>query len=109
MLKGFKDILTSILHFSTVLVQCFTSLAQTVTSQAENRKPLQRVFIVVMPEYLFETNSFRINWVDVIKKKYITTDTLGFRVSACDVTGFVLSLLSRGRGSPLIVSSMQGN
>ena len=31
----------------------------------------------------------------MIKKKYIITDTLGFRVSACDVTGFFLSLLTR--------------
>ena len=88
MLKGFTDILTFILHFSTVLVQCFTSLAQAVTSQAENRKPLQRVFIVIMPEYLFETNGFRISLVNVIKEKYSITDTLGFRVSACDITGF---------------------
>ena len=95
MLKGFTDILTFILHFSTVLVQCFTSLAQAVTSQAGNRKPLQRVFIVIMPEYLFETNGFRINLVNVIKEKYIITDTLEFRVSACDVTGFFPSLLTR--------------
>ena len=59
MLKGFKDILTFILHFSSVLVQCFTSLAQAVTSQAENREPLKRVYIMIMPEYLFETNGFR--------------------------------------------------
>ena len=32
-----------------------------MTSQAENRKPLQRVSIVIMPEYLFETKGFRIN------------------------------------------------
>ena len=61
MLKGFKDILIFILHFPSVLVRCSTSLAQDVTSQAENRKPLQRVFTVIMPEYLFETNGFRIN------------------------------------------------
>ena len=61
MLKGFKDILTFILHFSSVLDQCFTYLAQTVTSQAENRKLLQRGFIVIMHEYFFETNGFRIN------------------------------------------------
>ena len=95
MLKGFKDILTFILHFSTVLFQCFTSLAQAVTSQTENRKPLQRVFIVIMPEYLFETNGFRINLVNVIKGKYIITDTLGFVYAACDVTGFFPSLLTR--------------
>ena len=61
MLKGFKEILTFILHFSSVLVQYFTSLAQAVTSQAENKKPLKRVFIVIRPEYLFETNCFNMN------------------------------------------------
>ena len=68
MLKGFKDILTFILQFSSVLVQCFTSLAQAVTLQAENRKPLQRVFIVIMHEYFFETNGFGINRVNVINE-----------------------------------------
>ena len=61
MLKGFKDILTFILDFSSILVQCFTSLAQAVMSQAEKRKPLQRVFIVILPEYLFGTNGFKAN------------------------------------------------
>ena len=60
MLKGFKDITTSILHSSSVLVQCFTSLAKAVTSQTENREPFQRVIIEIMPEYLLETNGFRI-------------------------------------------------
>ena len=95
MLKGFKDILTFILNFFLVLVQCFTSLAQAVTSQAENRKPLQRVFIVLMPEYLFETNGFKISWVNVIKDNYSITDKLRFRISACDVTGFFPNLLTR--------------
>ena len=44
----------------------------------------------------------------MIKEKYIINDTLGFRVSACDVTGFFPSLLtigkSGGRGSSFIVS-----
>ena len=61
MLKGFKDILTFILHFSSVIDQCFTSLAQALTSQTENRKHLQRGFNVIMHEYVFETNGFRIN------------------------------------------------
>ena len=60
-LKGFRDILTFILHSSSVSVQRFASLTQAVTSQAENRKLLQRVFLVIMFEYLFETNGFRIN------------------------------------------------
>ena len=50
MLNGYKDILKLILHFSSVLVQCFTYLAQAVTSQAETREPLQKVFIVLMLE-----------------------------------------------------------
>ena len=48
-------------HFSSVLVQCFTSLAQAVTSQAENKEPLKRACIMIMPEYLFETDDFRMN------------------------------------------------
>ena len=51
MLKGFKDILTFILHFSSVIVQCFSFVAQVVTSQTEKRKPSDRVFIVIMPDY----------------------------------------------------------
>ena len=61
MLKGFKDVLTFILHFSSVLVQCFTSLAQAVTSHAENMKPFKTVCIVIVPDYLFETTGFRMN------------------------------------------------
>ena len=74
MLKGFQDILTLIYHFSSVLVQCFTSLAQAVTSQAENREPLKRVSIVILPEYLFETNGSRMNRVSLIEEKYCITD-----------------------------------
>ena len=61
MLKSFKDILTFILHLSSVLVQCFTSLIQAVTSQAENMEPLKRAYIVTIPEYLFDTVGFRTN------------------------------------------------
>ena len=68
MLKRFKDILTFILQLSSVLVQCFTSLAQAVMSQAENREPLKRAYIMIMPEYLFETDGFR------MKEKYSITD-----------------------------------
>ena len=61
MFKGVKDIPPFIYHFSPVLVQCIISLAQAVTSQAENKKPLNRVSIIIIPEYLIETNGFRIN------------------------------------------------
>ena len=61
MLKSFRDILTFILHLSSVLVQCFTSLAQAVMSQAENMEPLKSAYIMVMLEYLFETDGFRMN------------------------------------------------
>ena len=61
MLKGFKDIFTFILHFSSVLVQCFTFLAQAVTSEAETREPLKRAYIMIMSEYLFETDGFRMD------------------------------------------------
>ena len=60
-LKGFKDMLTLISNVSSVLVQYIISLAQAVTSQAENREPIKSVFIVFMPEYLFRINNFRIN------------------------------------------------
>ena len=95
MLKRFKDILTLILHLSSVLVQCFTYLAQAVTSQAENRKPLKRTYIMIMPEYLFEIDGFRRNRVNVIKENYSITDKLGFGISACDVTGSFPSPLTR--------------
>ena len=61
MLKSFKDILTFILQLSSLSVKCFTSLAQAVTSQAENMEPLKRVYIMIMPEYLLETDGFRMN------------------------------------------------
>ena len=87
MLRGFKDMQTFISHYSSVTVQCFTSLAQAVTSQAETRELLQRVVIVTIPEYLFEFNVFRMNLVNLIKTNYSINDMLGFRNSACDVTG----------------------
>ena len=74
-------------QYSSVTVQCFTSLAQAVTSQAETRELLKRVFIVIIPEYLFEFNVFRMNLVNLIKKNYSINDILGFGNSACDVTG----------------------
>ena len=61
MLKGFKYILTFIMHFFSVLVQCFTFLAQDVTSQAENRELLKRAYIMIMPKYLFETEGVRMD------------------------------------------------
>ena len=66
-----------------------------MTSQAANRKPLKRVVIVIMPEYLFETNDFRINGVHVIKDKYNISGKLGYGISACDVTGSFPSPLTR--------------
>ena len=70
-----------------MIVQCFTSLSQAVTSQAENRKPLKRVFIVIKPKYLFEFNGFRMNLGNLMQKHYSINDILGFGNSACDVTG----------------------
>ena len=49
-------------------------LAQAVTSQAEDREPLKRDFIVIMPNYLFETNGFRLNWVYLIEEKCSIND-----------------------------------
>ena len=65
-LKGFSDTLTFISYLSSVLAKCITPLAQAVTSQAENRKPLKRVSIVIIPKYVFETNGFRMNLVNLI-------------------------------------------
>ena len=50
---------------------------------------------MIMPEYLFETNGFRINEVNLIKEKYITTDKSGLGMSACKVTGSFPSPLTR--------------
>ena len=58
-----------------------------MTSQAETRELLKRGFIVIMPKYLFEFNGFRMNLVNLIKKNYSINDILGFKNSACDVTG----------------------
>ena len=66
--------LTCIYHFSSVLVQCFTSLAQAVTSQTESREPLKSTLIVTRPEYLFEINGFGINLVNLNKEKYNIQD-----------------------------------
>ena len=52
------------------------SLAQAVTSQAETRELLKRVFIVIMPQYLFEFNGFRINLVNLIQKNYSINESL---------------------------------
>ena len=87
MLRSFKHIQTFISYHSSVTVQCFTSLAQAVTSQAETRKLLKRVFIVIMPKYLFEFNGFRMNLVNLIETHYSINDMLGFGNSACDITG----------------------
>ena len=56
-------------------------------SQAGNRKPLEMVSIVIIPKYLFETNGFRIDVVDLIDDKYSITDKLGFGISDCDIIG----------------------
>ena len=50
MLKGLKVILTVTYHYVPVPGECFSSLAQAVTSQAENCKHLKEVLI----DYLFE-------------------------------------------------------
>ena len=67
MLKGVKDILTFILHFFSVLVQCFTFLALAVTSQAGNREPLKRVYIniMIMPKY-FHWKLMVLGWIEVM-------------------------------------------
>ena len=58
-----------------------------MTSQAENREPLKRVFIVIEPKYLFVFNGFRMHFGNLMQKNYSINDILGFGNSACDVTG----------------------
>ena len=50
---------------------------------------------MIVPEYLFETNGFRINEVNVIKEKYSITDKSRFGIFACDVRGSFQSPLTR--------------
>ena len=50
---------------------------------------------MIKPEYLFETDGFRMNRVNVIIEKYSITDKLGFGIPACDVTGSFPSPLTR--------------
>ena len=73
-LKGFKDILTFISHCPSLLVQCFTSLAQAVTLQTETKKLLKRDFIVIIHKYLLEFSGFRMNLVYFIQKNYNIDD-----------------------------------
>ena len=89
MLRSFKDIQTFKSHYYSVIVQCFTSLAQAVTSQAETRELLKSVFFMIMPKYLFQFNGFRMNSVNLVKTNYNINDVLVFGNSACDVTGSV--------------------
>ena len=42
---------------------------------------------MIIPEYLFDFNGFRMNLVKLIQKNYSNNDKLGFGNSACDVTG----------------------
>ena len=74
MLNCSKNILTYNNHFSSVLVQCFTSLAQAVTSQTESREPLKSALIVTKPENLFKITGFGINLVNLTKEKYSIHD-----------------------------------
>ena len=55
-----KVVIHFVSHFSQVLVQCFNSLFQPVTSQAENNTPLIKVYIVSITEYTLEISVFRI-------------------------------------------------
>ena len=66
--------LICIYHFCSVLVQCFTSLAQAVTSQTESREPLKSALILIMPGYLFEINGCGINLISLTKDKYYIYD-----------------------------------
>ena len=50
---------------------------------------------MIMLEYVFETDGFRMDWVNVNKEKYRITDKLGFWISACDVTGSFPSPLTK--------------
>ena len=86
--QGFQEVL----KISSGMVQCFTSPTQAVMSQAETREPLKRVFIVIIPEYLFEFNGFRMNITSLIETNYSTNGKSGFGNSACDATSSFPSL-----------------
>ena len=107
MLKSFKDILTFILHLSSVLVQCITSLTQAGTSQAENMEPLKSAYIKIMPECLFETDGFRMNWVNLIKENTVLLINKDLRslpvMSQAPFPALWLGK-SKGRGFPTIGS-----
>ena len=64
---------------------------------------------MIMPKYLFEFNGFRMNLVNLVKTNYSINDILGFRNSACDVTGSFTILPTRygyeGRALLLLVLS----
>ena len=95
MLKGFEDMLTCTYQFSSVLVQCSTSLAQAATSQTESKEPLKSALIVIMSEYLFEINGLGLNLVNLTEEEYNFYDKLRFWNSACDVTGSFPSPLTK--------------
>ena len=98
MLKSFEVINTFTCQFSPVLVQCFSSLTQAVTSQAENCEHLQSVLIEYVSELMFKYNVFSINEVNLFEKEYSAHAKLGFGNSACDVTASFSSSMS-GYGS----------
>ena len=90
--QGFVRVLRYSNFYNSLLLSTspvHTSLTQAVTSQAQNREPLNRVFTVIMPKYLFEIDGFRINIVNLIEEKYNINYKLGFGSSVCDVTGSV--------------------
>ena len=66
MFKSLKVILTLTYHYFPVPSECFSSLVQAVTSQAENCEHLKEVLIEWLFVYLFEFDVFRINKVNAM-------------------------------------------
>ena len=60
MLKCFKVIITFTSQFSPVLVKCFSSLVQAVTSQADNYKHLKGELI----EYIYLKSCLNIMFLE---------------------------------------------
>ena len=66
-----------------------------MTSQAEDKLHLKRMFIVLITEYMLKSNVFRINQFILFQENDSIHDNIGFGNSARDVTGASTSHLAR--------------
>ena len=94
-IKHFKVILPFTSHFSPVLIQRFCSLAQAVTSQAENIYHLKGLLIAYMMRYIIVINLFMVHFADLFVATCSIPDKSVIKISACHVTVSFPSSLSR--------------